>query len=213
MKQAPVETAISKGINARVRLRQLGLTHDGIVEVIRRGERARAEATAFDPITAPGQNAYQVRVRAMREIFVPMGFQLRRVNGLEMISSQDGTFSMITRAGDAGVGNEFADPQPKGDVGDGAALTVGSSGALLFDPKWFGPVKAERPIAQTWMLLVYAEGEIVRAELSLPISIAAKSVSGWFDRVIIDIDALGGGEDESSGSGEDDVEVSVVRKA
>lgn len=57
------QTTVYEGLAAERRLLELGLSRVGLEEVVRRGESARAEATAHDPVNAAGWDAYRYRVR------------------------------------------------------------------------------------------------------------------------------------------------------
>lgn len=181
----PEEVIVHEGWAANARLGILGLDLERIVEVVRIGELARAQSTAFDPLTAGGYDAFRYRVRAIREAYCPLGWQVARPFGLELLTSADGSRSLLTRAGTAGVGIRDADPQPKGEIGDGTAAAVENAGPLLFNQKWFQVQGLGKPDRETWMLLVYASRKVVRSELSFGAELASGRVGRWFERIIL----------------------------
>lgn len=187
MSLEPVKTILHIGPSAAQKLLDLGLDLNGLMEVIERGERARAEWVNFDPINAGGWDAYRYRVRAVREIYCPRGWKVFRMGGLEMTASADDKVRLITRSGDAGVGIADATPQPEGEIGD-STRTVSIGQSMLFGVEWLGTEKAhlKRPEHETWMLLVHASDTVVRAELSLPSFVDEDAhVSDWLERILL----------------------------
>lgn len=181
--QKPLEIIVHEGWSAAARLGTLGLDLDTVLEVVRIGERVRAEATDNDPLTAASVDAYRYRVRALRDSYPQ--WTVDRPQNVELTVSPDGTRSILTRAGDAGVGIRDADPQPKKELGRGTSALVGSE-LLLFGPEWLQAQHVTRPEHETWMLLVYASPTVIRAELSLGIETDdAGRVSRWFERIIL----------------------------
>lgn len=192
MSEPAFKTTIFDGPEAPRRLRALNLTLEGLGEVVRQGEYARAEATDHDPITAGGFDAYRYRVRGLRDVFCPLGWLVERDRNLEMIRSACGKRSIITRAGDNGVGLRGAHPQPKRFIGEVTANAVHANSNLLFHPDWLNVAPTTVPDHETWMLLVYRanDNDIVRSELSLPTeTVNNERVLGWAERILLpDID-------------------------
>lgn len=208
---------IHEGFAARARLGVLGLDLEAMVEVVRRGELARAEATGYDPITAAGTDAYRFRVRALREAYCPKDWRVARPTGLELLVSPDGNLSILTRAGDAGVGLRDADPQPKSDIG-GGTCSVLDGNLPLFEPQWLQAQGKRRPERETWMLLVFASPSVVRAELSLGSEAEGGRIARWFERIIfpeLDPNDLRPGRTDHSDDSEQSgvpIDVPIIRK-
>jgi hypothetical protein len=190
------ETIVRVGTETENRLPDLDLTVDLLLDVVRQGEYARAEATANDPLPAGGMDAYRYRVRGFRDRKGPDGWTIRRERGLEITVSPTGSHALITRAGDAGVGLLDGYPQPKGKIGDTTCDAVDANASLLLNPNWMNatrqPANDDGSAAdecQTWMLLVYREGDVVRSELSLPSGVEETAtgtrVLGWVERLIL----------------------------
>lgn len=181
----PAETIVHVGLSARYRLGALGIEMDLLVEVIRRGEAARAQATGFDPANAAGWDAYRYRVRAMREVFCPLGWAKKSSKNLELIVSPDERLTIFTKSGSADVGltHAGANPQPSREVGD-AAVQVIRDNPRLFSDEWYARVpEIGNDDGQAWMLLVFASGDSIRSELSL----GFESEQGlcWVERIIL----------------------------
>lgn len=216
MAKKPLATSIYEGPSARQRLRSLWLDPEGLADVIRRGERARAEETDYDAQTYGGNVAYYARVRALRETYCPRSWTPLVLNGLELIQSADKKIGIITRSGDSGVGDKFAlKPQPSGKVGGGAAVVVGQN-PRLFAAEWFASSKrGERPKFEVWMLLVNYSEAVVKAELSLPTAIDDEKVDDWIERILLpDFDPNDPEGNQSPGDdlGDLSIDVPVTRK-
>jgi hypothetical protein len=208
---APLETLIFEGIAAEQRLRELGLSSEGLLEVIGRGEQARAEATANDPVNAAGWDAYRYRVRALRDIYGHQGWEPETREGLELLGRDDGKVAVVTRSGDEGVGIRGAVPQPSRSVGD--STRSATSAQLALDPNWLNtPLPATRG-TRLYMLLVYATPGLVRAELSLPTSWDDDGmVTGWIERILLpDLDLTDPGVTRTVPAPEP-IDVPVARK-
>jgi len=184
--QTSFQTVVLEGYAAERGLSKLGLTMDGLVEVVLRGESARAGATAHDPLPAAGWDAYRHRVRALRDINCPAGWTVLHDAGLEMILSPDKKRVVVTRAGEDGVGLTGTQPQPKQAVGASTARSVGAN--LVLDPSWFNkaPSAELKGKPEVWMLLVERTGDVVCAELSRPSGTEEDgTVSGWLVRILL----------------------------
>lgn len=95
---------------------------------------------------------------------------------------------MITRAGDSGVGLKDAFPQPKRDrLGSSTKTAIQDNADQLFDPNWLNCRSEDSSEYETWMLLVYRSGDLIRYELSLPSGIDEYDrVLGWIERIILE---------------------------
>lgn len=185
----PAETRICEGASAEQRLIELGLTMAGLTEVVRRGEAARAEATANDPVNAAGWDAYRYRVRALRDIFGSSGWERKTQDGLELLWRSDNAIEITTRGGTDAVGVRGGMPQPTRGVGDSTKSAAAAQ--LSLNPDWFNrsPAVAGK-IARLYMLLVFTSETVVRSELSLPSGVGDDGlVDGWVERILLpDID-------------------------
>lgn len=191
---ATTETAIHEGVDAENRAAALGLTVGLLLDVVRQGEYARAEATDNDPLNAAGTDAYRYRVRAFRDATCigPDGWTKEYDRGLEKTKSPCGRHALITRGGDTGVGLRDAHPQPAGRIGEMTLGAVDANSTLLLDPNWMNVAAtndADDDSCETWMLLVHRDGDNARSELSLPSKVQEKPtgtlVLGWKERIIL----------------------------
>ena len=191
---ATAATVIHEGVDAESRAAALGLTVALLLDVVREGEYARAEATDNDPLNAAGTDAYRYRVRAFRDAVCvgPTGWTKAHDRGLEKTKSPCGRRAVITRGGDMGVGLRDAHPQPSGRIGEMTLGAIDANSSLLLDSNWMNVAAtndAEDDSCETWMLLVYREGDTVRSELSLPSKVEEKPtgtlVLGWKERIVL----------------------------
>lgn len=187
MAKSGSKTIVHETYKAEQRLAELALSVEGLSGAVLQGEYARAEATDHDPITAEGYDAYRYRVRALRDIFCPLGWAVARDQNLETIRSPSGRCSVLTRGGDEGVGVRDAYPQPKRTIGEATAKAVRANTTLLMDPNWLNAAPLDRPAFESWMLLVHRSGDNVRAELSLPSKTTddGATVLGWVERILL----------------------------
>lgn len=224
---AGIETIIRAGPDTENRLLDLDLDVDLLLDVVRQGEYARAEATTNDPLPAAGMDAYRYRVRAFRERKLPDGWTIKRERGLEITVSRSGSHAVITRAGDSGVGLKDAYPQPKGKIGDTTCDAVDANASLLLNPNWMNVTRAAANDdgvsgsgdCQTWMLLVYRDGDLVRSELSLPSEVEETAIGtrvlGWVERILLpelDFSNEPAGSNEDSSGSPVAAEPTVVRR-
>ncbi|HEX8789845.1 MAG TPA: hypothetical protein VF765_02760 [Polyangiaceae bacterium] len=188
------DTVIHEGVDAENRAAALGLTVALLLDVVRQGEYARAEATENDPLNAAGTDAYRYRVRAFRDALCvgPTGWTKEHDRGLEKTKSPCGRHAVITRGGDLGVGLRDAHPQPAGRIGEMTLGAVDANSSLLLDPNWMNAAPtndADDDSCETWMFLVFRDGDLVRSEISLPSKVEEKPtgtlVLGWKERVIL----------------------------
>lgn len=216
MSQAPkLTTRIYEGYEADQRLRKLGgLTMAILVEIILKGEYARAEHTLHDPMNAGGLDAYRYRVRSIRDALCPQAWTIDRTGGVEATRSPAGDHVILTRGGNEDVGRRNGFPQPRSIVGESTRGVVakGKNGSMLFDPDWLNmPATSPANDASfaTWMLLVYRDGDVVQAEMSWPNEFNDDDglVNGWIERILVaDINMA----DPTDRSGDQPVEPPVV---
>jgi hypothetical protein len=209
------QTQIFDGSDVDARLRMLGLDRHSLLNVVRIGENARAEATPHDPLNAGALDAYRYRVRAFRDRYVPDGWIVDHEGGVEKTWAPSKQHVVITRAGDDGVGVRTAIPQPKSKPGNEVRSIV-ESAQLLLSPDWDLSTRPDidDPAADyaTWILLVSRRADTVRSELSSPIGLSDDdSVLGWHERILLpEIDL--GSPDHVQYPAPIDVDVPVVRK-
>lgn len=191
----PLPSAIAyQGEAATKRLAELGLNEAILQHIVLAGEAARENATAHDPQTAAGSNAYQYRVRATRDSLVTpaLRWTVDRRGGLEYTISPCKKFGILTRAGDEAVGLEHRHPQFACPAGE--ALREAISPADPRQQAFSSELVPEQPTKTTsdatnfatWILLVFRHGDLVHSELSRVEAIDSSGrAEGWLERILL----------------------------
>ncbi len=195
------------------RLSQLGLDRIGLLEVVKACVAAYSGCTANDPPNAPGFESWRAGVRAMREIYLPKGWDKDDSGGYCTIVNPTTTVrvAMMNSDGGAGLpGDEVPQNRSrKGACSERAAVV----NQLCLANDW--PIPDDAPGHHdftTWHLCVYISVETVRAELSLLNEFESGYFTGVFEKIILvgkgDWDELEfGGDRDSDGGPEIEVEV------
>lgn len=200
-------------------LMSFGLTEDIIRDAIIQGEVERDSATANDPPTRGGFDAYAQRVRVLRDHLVPEGWSADNTKNLCTVVTPDGRHAIAVVTGDGATGMQDMAPQPKYARGDATAYAVVPNQSS-FD--FYGNVNnrtdtGEQRGPMLWFLLVHRQpgSEQVRMELSLPESITEKgSVSSWHIRHVFEpIDLVGDALISNVSDAEDEIkDLGITRK-
>jgi hypothetical protein len=196
------------------RLKELGLTREQLIEVVKASVAGRGDCTDNDPPSAPGWNAWRYGIRRLREIFRREGW----------IKDDAGQFSTILNHGrrikvtvcntDDGTAIEGRLPRNRSRKGViSEQVTDINMKPFLFSE--MAEDLANRPSKYvTWYLCIYNEDDRVRAELSLPSAFAGGYFTGYSERIFIlnedewkNLDFSQ--QDDDSGP---DIEISVRRK-
>jgi hypothetical protein len=157
---------------------------DLVHDVLRRGELARESTTQFDPPSRGGYEAYADRVRAIRELLVPRGWDWNDDKNLSVVVSPCGRHAILIVTGDSFTGLISHTPQPKYPRGDATMFAVIPNAQLdLFSKA--DVVGTDQPYL--WILLVHRDdvAREVRSELSFPEAITDDGyVTKWGFRLI-----------------------------
>ena len=172
------------------RLAELGLNHEALAIVVRRGWHAFASCTKNDPPLYPGFAAWATTVRALREYLLPQGWDRLDDNNYPLTVNPSGSMAIVVATGDDATGRLDQSPTTKSSKGPSTVEAVATNQHQLELP--FPPVivaSAEGLVEErrvTWMLLVHRGFGEVRAELSLPIAMGDDGrPRGWRERIIL----------------------------
>lgn len=163
-------------------LLELGVTDDALVEIVLRGESLRDSATAYDPPTRGGYDAWAERVRALREALCPLEWLARDVNNCPIVVSPCGRLAIAVSSGDAATGIAGDTPRTRRALGPILLDQVETNQLKLFGNGKSGSGR-QQPL--TWILLTRRDQNqlIVRAEISLPSMVDKDDyVVGWSER-------------------------------
>lgn len=204
------------------RLLELGWTKEELLEVVAASVTARNSCTLNDPAGAAGWMAWKDGVRRFREIGIQKGFERDDSDGVPCVWDKDRNLKFTVVNTDSNTG--ILDRLPANRTKKGAAterLVSQNEGVfrLVLDEalnqialKNPAVPYQDRPVY--WYLCIYAEGDIVRAELSCPLTCNSGFFTDFLERIIIAGDDYGDLvsvelPDEDGGA---DFEVEVIRK-
>ena len=179
--QARIHTVAS---SIDLRLSELGLSRDELIEVVMAAVTARKSCTGNDPLSAPGWMSWKEGSRRLREMLLPKGFLRSNDDGVPwVIDPKSGARFCVVNTND-GTGLLEREPQQSSKKGPATNRAVSRNSAPLFEAMGLKEPAVEastvrQPFTQqAWYLCVYCEGDVIRAELSLPVSMS----DGYFER-------------------------------
>lgn len=198
------------------RLTELGLSVEELHEAIRRGQFARDNCTANHPRCYPGMAAWAEMSSGLRETLSFRGWTTCDLDNIPKAISPDGSMAIVAITGDRATGNSNLTPVTKRPRGEASIrfimLNLQYDFLQELEPEEKGdPQEVEGRV--TWYLLCYRQGDVVRAELSLPVVVnGGGRIELWRERIILPAIDLGQGPAPAVDSGPD-VDVPVHRKA
>jgi len=155
------------------RLSDFGVSTDDLMKIVHAAAGGRNSSVSNDPKAAGGYFAYIYGTRALRDVFLPLGWKRDRHDNIESVINQaDGVKIIFQNVDNA------ADPlrTPKALSGKGAAAAriIDFSQPTLTNfsetfPKDDG--KEQNINTSVWFFCVSVDGGNVRAELSRPYSL------------------------------------------
>lgn len=178
-------------IEVREKLISLGIARDVLARGAQAGFAERANANRFDPKTAGGYDAWRYPTRYIRQAQSLIGWRLDDPKNLPLVISDEHQVILTVSSGDEQTGQIFGrDPKTKNKKGSVLKAAVERD---FSQPDLFGnPLELNKFIDAMkypiWILLLYITEDIIRAELSRPLSLDGNSqVDSWSERIILDI--------------------------
>jgi len=153
-------------------------------------ERLNAEPP-FDPVTAPGTDAWRYPVRVLRKGLLGLNWRLDDPRNLPLVISDERNISLAVSSGDEFTGIEgHRLPRTKNPKGILMAEAVTRNTRQLdFFPESIPEAvqKFDRTLKYpTWVFLLFITDDQIRAELSLPNSMdESDHIVGWAERILI----------------------------
>ena len=197
-----------------VRLRELGLSEELLLEAIRAGYEHAGEFTSHDPPSARGISVWRVVVRTLRDRLVPDGWLVENPHNYALTVHPSREWAIAVARGDyatAQTGDRLTTQSPKGPM---TRRVVEQNRQLSFSDSAPDVWSVYSPTGvRTWILLYYwderaGEDAELNCELSLPLRMDDQGhVSEWEER--IPISDISGSNSEEYDEAEDDVEVTV----
>lgn len=164
------------------RLSLFGATKDELLRVVELAAGGRADAVPNDPVTAGGQFSYIFGTRGLREVFIPKGWRKDNTKGIESVIHPESEIKLIFQNVDLAC-DSIKPPKAISGKGMASEEIIALSTAFLF--KEMEKDHQKRLNRTVWFFCVSANGEDVRAELSLPVGIKGKQFSGFAERIFI----------------------------
>jgi hypothetical protein len=158
------------------------------MEAVRQGAAWAATATPNDPAMTEAFLAWSMTIRTLRDQLAPSGWSAERCRNVELTVHPRGLLAIVVAAGDSAVGDASRSPK--------LARLRGAGFAQLVDARQLRLpfLESEDQIPDTWLLLFHLpEGEEEpRLELAQPWGMRRGQVTGWAERIIIDVPRRGG---------------------
>jgi len=180
-------------IDVRARLDELHLTPEILRDAILAGELARSSCTENDPPAFPGQSAWAITTRSLREQLLSRGWSKDDAGNYSTVCSADKRVALVVATGDRDTGRELGAPKTKCPKGPATALAIERNFAQLelFEPKRPLASETAEPESKippvTWVLLIARNDYALRAELSLPAAIGEDDrIESWVERIILE---------------------------
>lgn len=171
-------------VNAR--LRELGLTREGLISAVKAAVAAGAGCTSNHPPIAPGFMVWMAAVVRLREEFSRLGFVKDNTANFPTIIHHGNLVKVAVANTDENTGHLVAKPtnrSKKGELGRRAAFINQMMLPFMGTPS--EPEEAKLPGFSTWYLCIYVHGDTVRAELSHPTEIENGYFADWSERLVL----------------------------
>lgn len=171
------------------RLRSIGLTRELLLLGVAALVTAHNGHTENDPPSAARWDGWRMGTRRLRELLRPQGWE----------KDDTGTFSLIVDHGrrqqivvvntDARTGIRARPPSNATRKGPFSAKAADENQHVLdiagFREEQERLIHRRAGTYTTWCLCVFVDGEIVRAELSKPVSYSSGFITGWEERIVL----------------------------
>src|SRR5580692_6573285 len=180
------------------RLEELGWTVEELLEVAETMVAARFSCTDNDPSSAPGWMSWKDGTRRIREIGSLKGLKKADIDQIPCVVDYKRKLKFSVSNADDGTAIEGRVPQNQSKKGPGTGRAVTGNQGSLFDPKDvpsipLSQVKAQPGFLVSWFLLVYVDGDDLRAELSCPVEIEGGFFTDFSERIVLTGPGGGGG--------------------
>jgi len=177
-------------ISGPSRLPELGLTVDVVAAALTAADRESDNCTDLDPPILEGLIRWGRATRALREQLIPQGWTYDNPNNLARTIHPSGDFAVVVATGDEGTGLPGSGAGPRHARGYATEQAIHANGQLAFEFDALIQLTTAGRAAglghlQTWFLLYYPDGEIFRAEVSLPHGFERGRITEWTERILL----------------------------
>lgn len=182
------ETIVEEDNAVGAALNQIGWTKEELLEAVDASVGGRRSATLNHPRGTGGMRAWQDGTCRLRELGKHRGLQNDDEDGIASTVDAQRKLRFIVCSGDENTGELGATPQNRNKKGAGTGKTLGD----FFD--FFDSVTNDKALSQrssakdqltAWYLLIYCEGDVVKAELSCPTGMLDGYFTGFSQRIIL----------------------------
>ena len=171
------------------RLGELGLSEEILVRAVLSAEMDRRNTSSLEPRTAAGFKAWAAACRELAGELNSQGWRIDETGGPFRIVNPETAIAVLVVNGDDGVGQPERTPRSRSQKGERIQRLVQSNvrQASLFPERDYVPTPSIE-FSENWWLLLYSDGSVVRAELSLPLGMGEDNrLSEWAERIIIKV--------------------------
>ena len=169
-------------------LTSIGWTKEELLEVVEAAVGARRSATANHPLGTGGMRAWQDGTCRLRELGKVRGLRNDDEDRIASTVDEKNKLRFIVSSGDENTGEPNQTPQNRNKKGAGTGKTLGEA----FD--FYDSVLNDQALTKTteiegqhtaWYLLIYCEGDTVKAEISCPDGMLDGFFTGFSERIIL----------------------------
>ncbi len=168
-------------------LEALGLDREGLLDTVARIVAARNNCTDNDVPAARGSQAYFTGTRVLRDIYCRNGWDKCEDGGMSCIFHKKRMIKVVMVNTDDCTGLDFDSlPQNRNRKGPRTdqAVSINQMWLQGFEDNII-QINPNQSDLQHWFLCVYAEDEVVRAELSYPKSFKGGFFTDFHKRIIL----------------------------
>ena len=182
--------------DVHARLAHFRVKKDDIVRVALSALAARNDSVSDDPKTAKGQFSYIYGVRAMRQAFIPAGYErISRGNIESVYDAAQARKIMFQTVDIACVESQF--PQPISEIGAAKETVIENSYPYLFEEMQKAEDRRQKALteyerAEAWYVCTSFANGTVSCELSRPQGVINTEFSGFIERIFILREGEGG---------------------
>lgn len=203
-------TTITDFGEIELRLKELGISSNVLIEACKSGVLSRSNSTAFDTKGQPGYIQWNDTNSKLRLLTHNQGWEVYQENGIEGIISKDKKIRIIPSSGNAATGNPNQPASNKNPKGEGSIKLIdkGKQGNIFT-----GFPEQDVEEFETYILLYYANDKELRMELSKPSFIDTHGkIKAWEERLILPKQSLNDIEIMPEETNEDEIDIPVIRK-
>lgn len=211
------EPLVHQGRAAEQRLQQLGVLPGRLYAALDAGDVAARQADSFSPVNAAGTYRWMESVRMLRQGLASDGWKPNDDRNSPRVIDPSGKIALVPVSGTADTGLAEGAPKTANPRGKASSRAVQINGQLEFSvTALLADMAGEKAGSiETWFLLYYrAQGEELRAELSLPVRITEKGVvDAWRERILLPNRTFGAEVPlPRDAGGSDDVEFNIAAR-